>query len=342
MPRLNKSDLLQQLIRAVRQAGWSVSYDEVPPHHPFRLLISRDEKSLPVQAYIWNITPGGNNRPKDEFRIQLTGVNTIEIIPGIDTLLLGYWEANDLFAGWDANKHHGQIANSPSLQIREDYLLKANLDGFAVYPKANDEVAVAFRPDLFITYLENLNEFHAAVSAQEQAVLTRVTEQAGQLAEVDLQELPIERQRVVRTIAQNQRASDFRKRVLAAYENSCAICGIQLDLVDAAHIVPVRHPDSTDNTSNGLCLCALHHRAFDSGLVAILPDYRIVVNGQKFAQLKALDLVGGTKVFLGHLRQQIRLPAEPGLRPTAQTIGTALRVRELNIIHLKVPKTSLA
>ncbi len=335
MPRLSKTELLQHFVQAAGQSGWSVSYQDVPPQHPYRLVISRDETSDSALLYIWNITPGGNNRPADEFRIQLTGVKEIKQLPGFKTLVLGYWDANDVFAGWDASKHSGVVSNSPSLQIREEFLLKAHTDNLAVYPKANDEVAVAFSPSFLITYISNLYELHGAVTVQEQAILTQAAEHAGQINDADLQPLPVERQRIVRTIAQNQRATDFRKRVLMAYGHACAVCGVQLELVDAAHIIPVRHPASTDNTNNGLCLCALHHRAFDSGLIAVRPDYKIVVNNEKVARFKASNMSAGAKSFLDSLMTQIRLPVEHGSRPTGQLIDTALRVRELDTADLR-------
>ena len=48
------------------------------------------------------------------------------------------------------------------------------------------------------------------------------------------------------------RDARFRKNVLVAYGYRCAISGIQLDLVDAAHIIPVEHERGTDELRNGI------------------------------------------------------------------------------------------
>ncbi len=329
MANLTKQQLLQKIVSAAALSGWSVANDG-PADHPFRLLLSKDDTSEKVLVYIWNITSGGNNRPADEYRIQVTGVTTIDQPIGFRTLLLGYWQHNNVFAGWDASRHSGLVTgSSPSLQIREDYLLKAHSDGLSVCPRSNDEVAVAFSPLSFINYVRNLNELHGAVTLAEQVVVAHIAETEGQINEAEISSLPVERQTIIRQIAERQRASDFRERVLEAYKSSCAVCGLQLKLVDAAHIVPVKHSDSNDETSNGLCLCALHHRAFDQGLIAILPDYYIVINRTRLALLQSQSLSAGEESFIGNLQIKIDLPRDRAKRPNALLIAAALRVRGL-------------
>lgn len=69
----------------------------------------------------------------------------------------------------------------------------------------------------------------------------------------------------------------FRSSVLAAYRSKCCITGIAVtDLLCASHIVPwsIYHKNRT-NPRNGLCLNALHDRAFDRGLITIGRDYKV-------------------------------------------------------------------
>jgi putative restriction endonuclease len=331
MATLTKQQLLQKLVSAATLSGWSVTYDGAA-HHPFRLLLSKDDEVESVLVYIWNITSGGRNRPADEYRIQVTGVTTIDQIAGSKTLLLGYWQQNDVFAGWDASHHLGAVSRSPSHQIREEYLIRAMNDGLSICPrdkKDENEVAIAFNPSSFINYVRNLYDLHKAATLEEQNAVARIAQAKGQINEADIASLPLERQIIIRTIAEKQRATDFRRRVLAAYESRCALCGVQLRLVDAAHIIPVKHSSSNDETRNGLCLCALHHRAFDQGLVAVMPDYRIVVNRTKLLGLQMLGLGSGEDAFIANLGTHLRMPVEINQTPHASTIKTALRVREL-------------
>ena len=74
----------------------------------------------------------------------------------------------------------------------------------------------------------------------------------------------------------------FRMAVLSAYNNTCCITGIEnSELLVASHIKPWRNSDSkTERTNprNGLCLNALHDKAFDRGLITLSHDYRIVIS----------------------------------------------------------------
>lgn len=74
----------------------------------------------------------------------------------------------------------------------------------------------------------------------------------------------------------------FRMAVLSAYDNICCITGIgNQELLVASHIKPWKDSNSkTERTNprNGLCLNALHDKAFDRGLITLNSDYKIVVS----------------------------------------------------------------
>lgn len=74
--------------------------------------------------------------------------------------------------------------------------------------------------------------------------------------------------------------SFFRKTVLAGYEYCCCVCGIDLpQLLIASHIVPwAARADLRTVPENGLCLCAIHDRAFDRGLIGLNDAYEIVIS----------------------------------------------------------------
>lgn len=69
----------------------------------------------------------------------------------------------------------------------------------------------------------------------------------------------------------------FRKMILASYNNRCCITGIAIpDLLVASHIVPWSvDKKNRMNPCNGLCLNALHDKAFDKGLITITSDYTV-------------------------------------------------------------------
>jgi len=87
----------------------------------------------------------------------------------------------------------------------------------------------------------------------------------------------IEKRRIVKARV-NQTL--FRRDVLFAYGGKCCMTGIDdAELLNASHIVPwSENPKERLNPRNGLCLNALHDRAFDRGLVSVKPDYTVRVS----------------------------------------------------------------
>ena len=126
------------------------------------------------------------------------------------------------------------------------------------------------------------------------------------------------------------REVDFRKRVLTAYNQRCAMCGVQLRLLEGAHILPAKHPDSTDGTDNGVALCTLHHRAFDRAFVTFDPEFRIHVNQDTVTKLRATDQAGGLDAFMNALRPILALPPDRRDRPVAQFVNMANALRRWN------------
>ncbi len=63
----------------------------------------------------------------------------------------------------------------------------------------------------------------------------------------------------------------WRAAVLSNFGQKCCICHIDVrELLDAAHIKSwSKAPKSRLDPRNGLCLCALHHRAFDKRFIRI-------------------------------------------------------------------------
>ncbi|MDP2920633.1 MAG: HNH endonuclease [Dehalococcoidia bacterium] len=69
----------------------------------------------------------------------------------------------------------------------------------------------------------------------------------------------------------------FRQMVLASYGYRCCITGLAVpELLNASHIVPwAIDIKNRLNPRNGVCLNALHDRAFDRGLITITTDYEV-------------------------------------------------------------------
>ena len=111
----------------------------------------------------------------------------------------------------------------------------------------------------------------------------------------------------------------FKKVVPKIYQSTCAITGMNVStisgrsLIDACHIVPFSRTQD-DRVSNGIALCPNLHRAFDSGLVAIDQDYRVMVSDQVIEDLchpYGLAKLKGRKIIL---------PSEKHLWPSQENL----------------------
>lgn len=74
----------------------------------------------------------------------------------------------------------------------------------------------------------------------------------------------------------------FRRSVLSGYGGRCCISGVSDSrLLVASHIVAWKDDPTTRlNPANGLCLSALHDKAFDNHLFSLTDDHRIVLSKQ--------------------------------------------------------------
>ncbi|MGQ4614609.1 HNH endonuclease [Nocardia sp. R7R-8] len=95
---------------------------------------------------------------------------------------------------------------------------------------------------------------------------------------------PLERKYAQRAMRQRLHQPEFRGRILLAYGRRCAVCELRHPpLLDAAHILADTHEKGVPEVDNGLCLCKIHHAAYDTQLLGISPDYEVVV-GEKMMQ----------------------------------------------------------
>jgi len=97
-------------------------------------------------------------------------------------------------------------------------------------------------------------------------------EQVTDIDEFDLPPPGIEREAVVKL---RVKQSFFRQRILSAYDFRCCVTGLtSRPLLIASHIVPWAEDVANRlNPRNGLCLNALHDKAFDRGLMWVDPDF---------------------------------------------------------------------
>lgn len=109
----------------------------------------------------------------------------------------------------------------------------------------------------------------------------------------------------------------FREVVLTAYESRCAVCEFDLHIdenaigLEAAHI-KWHFASGPASIRNGMALCVIHHKLFDSGLFTVLPDFTVLVGGpaEGSSVEELLDRFGGSVLKV--------VPDQPNQRPATE------------------------
>lgn len=99
----------------------------------------------------------------------------------------------------------------------------------------------------------------------------------------------------------------FREMILASYRSRCAICSLpETNLLVASHIVPWSINASLRiNPQNGICMCSLHDKAFDRGLIAINNNFKLLIS----KRIKNLsEEIAVQRGFLPYENAEINLP----------------------------------
>lgn len=96
-------------------------------------------------------------------------------------------------------------------------------------------------------------------------------------------DIPAARRVAMQLVSRPVRDRGFRRTVLRAYDERCAMTGLKLingggrAEVEAAHIKPVEH-EGPDIVSNGIALSGTAHWMFDRGLLSVDDKYGILIS----------------------------------------------------------------
>lgn len=103
--------------------------------------------------------------------------------------------------------------------------------------------------------------------------------------------------------------SFFRSSIMASYNNTCCITGLnQPELLIAGHIKPWSIDEQNRlNPRNGIAINALHDKAFETGLITITTEYKIKVSRTILKQKQCDSL---EKYFLQYNDKEVFLPSK--------------------------------
>ncbi len=111
--------------------------------------------------------------------------------------------------------------------------------------------------------------------------------------------------------------SYFRQVILASYNSTCAVTGIKTpELLVASHIVPwSQNEKERMNFSNGICLNALHDKAFDKGLLTFDDSLRVIIS----SKLQCVSADTHYSMFKQYEGKQMILPSR--FRPLTEFVA---------------------
>jgi hypothetical protein len=280
--------------------------------------LSVEGVSVPVALFVAPVGLSHRGRDKVERRFQNPGGNRpiIDPRPSREPLLIGLWEADEqtqverpLLVSADPFKRLG-LTTRFSVFVSMASLRAALETGWFAAENAVGESIRCFTPSLLGLSYQADRDAVPDMPAMQAAI-------AGSgLLDAPASEIPAASERARRAGSTLVRDARFSRRVVSAYDGLCAMCGLDLELVQGAHIYPVSAPGSHDEPWNGLALCANHHLAFDRHLVGVVPAtsdiaFHRTIRDQVSGSPAVRALVGGTF-------PRLESPADPAAQPRSE------------------------
>jgi putative restriction endonuclease len=164
------------------------------------------------------------------------------------------------------------------------------------------------------------NEFYGNLEELSFESEVLLAEKTGRKVEdvsgIYISDLPKEGKEREATVKTRVNQNFFRRTVLAAYGLTCCVTGLTVPaLLNASHIVPWSEDETNRmNPRNGLCLNALHDRAFDRYLMTVTPEFVVKVS----KSLKKANASDAVKDFLlrydgAEINKPVRFLPDPKL-----------------------------
>tara|TARA_B100001093_G_scaffold74548_1_gene65303 strand:+ start:1439 stop:2455 length:1017 start_codon:yes stop_codon:yes gene_type:complete len=304
------------------------------------LLLKLEDQKFSIYIQYMN-SEGGYRTNKDETRIQITRAQTDEQLDhqndGFQPIFLGFYTSK-VFQAWDPDhvlafqgqqlgsqyarwsneqkvnqfgptyythksKHLNKMVQHPVLPMNDlcGYLLN-----FSAIHKMNLNQSESIRDGDLKTLLNSLDKLESSLSDEEKLIRHQVTVNSSRTT--------------------YYRDPKFKEKIMEQYNNSCAICGRQMDIIEAAHIIPHSKPDSNDEVGNGIALCVMHHKLYDKEeLIFIDVDNQIRFNNEKIDFYREMKLDGGLDEILQ--QKTYSDPNDISLKPSSEFIEISKKYR---------------
>ncbi len=332
MPGIRFPQLAEKFIAALEMAGATVLVLSGTDKRPLTLGVVVGDSTYRLEVYLWTVTQGGKGRGRPrEYRIQRTSADPFVLRAGVRTIMGGWHEETGTFAFWGVRRHLTE-AKSPSSQISLDTLEAASSRGLATEHRhlaEGEEVAIAVQPDYLLWYVREYERIYdvAGVVGDAGKLIEAKPEDEREFIDSGDDERAASRRHQLVEVVRNFRDARFRPLVLRAYSYRCCLTGVALRLVDAAHVVPVSDPTSTDEPRNGVALNPLLHRAYDAGLLGLLPGGKTALNERLLTGLRKQKLDAGLDLVRSLVPGEVTKPNSPEFVPPDDYLRRGLLAR---------------
>ena len=276
-----------------------------------------DDAELPVSLFVGVIGLSHRGRDDVERRFQNPGQNRpITPPPGRHPLLLGLIEEDPqlevprpLLVQADPHRRVDRLTRF-SVFVGVAALCEAWAKGWSEEISTSREVIRCLVPPLLPVGVSAARDDVDPATEVMQAVIS-----GSGLMESDIDPAPAA-ERARRAGSSLVRDARFRRCVASAYSGQCAMCGIDANLIQAAHIYPAAAPGSQDEPWNGLALCPNHHAAFDQHLLAVHPETKQVIYGPDLKDNAAGSPAMAT--FVDATYDHLAEPDDPSASPRSE------------------------
>jgi len=213
--------------------------------------------------------------------------------------------------------------NSPYARRLQNYVLKYSYRRGDINQRDNIGLREAFTNQTPLIYFEGIvpGKYKAmwpVIITDDNPSEKFVTANVGQMYSVGTEEMAVREiiyKEYVETMVRTRiHQPEFRYRVLTAYQEECALCGLKRhpELLDAAHIIADSDPDGKPEVPNGLSLCKIHHVSYDKKIIGITPDYEIKVSDKVMKEKDGPMLTYGLQSMNG---RKLILPSKKSDHP---------------------------
>lgn len=312
-------------------------------NNPVRFSLNGKKYSIHI-SYVHD--SGKNRTNDDEARIQIQRNVIQEQLKnskvGYSPIFIGFYEKGTVFVAWPAKYIFSlSFETTGSVYARKSHFDKVNDYGADIrkQPVRNlqeDTTIIALPGNALGLYLENSELFH---KVEEETDLQTLVQSASKLIDktskyseeqIDYKFL-LKGRREKKTIISKRiaysRNPKFTRDVIQAYNGQCAICKKQLNIVQAAHIVPHSHDRCQDTVNNGIALCVEHHALYDSTLLLPDKDKKLFLNEERVLFLKEINQTNGLDAIKERSEYEYDIPQQQELQPLPENLEIGIKIR---------------